>query len=236
MVHVCERWARDRTDGLQSAFFNGVGYETWENVWGVWNQPTPQASEAIRRIAMIERAAAALLVSAEWQPHVPTLERAAGVYASRFPGRGQTLWLLVNRGNRDSTGPQLQVPAGSSTRFYDLWHGVPIEPAAERTATLSFEIERRGYGAILAVEGDTLPEPIKSLLPRMAARAKTRVADLSNQWKCLPRRVVDVPKTSPAKDAPEGMVLARGGKFRFKVSGVEIDGGDFPGIDVQYPW
>jgi hypothetical protein len=70
----------------------------------------------------------------------------------------------------------------------------------------------------------------------MAARAKTRVADLSNQWKCLPRRVVDVPKTSPAKDAPEGMVLARGGKFRFKVSGVEIDGGDFPGIDVQYPW
>lgn len=22
---------------LQAAFFNGVGYETWENVWGIWN-------------------------------------------------------------------------------------------------------------------------------------------------------------------------------------------------------
>jgi hypothetical protein len=28
MVNVCERWAKNRTDGLQSAFFNGVGYET----------------------------------------------------------------------------------------------------------------------------------------------------------------------------------------------------------------
>ncbi len=92
MINVCERWAKNRTDGLQSAFFNGVGYETWENVWGIWNQLTPRDAEAVRRIAMIERAVPELLTSAEWQPHFPTLQAAAGVYASRFPGRGQTLW------------------------------------------------------------------------------------------------------------------------------------------------
>ena len=50
------------TDGLQSAFFNGVGYESWENVWGIWNQFTPRDAEALRRIATIERAVADMLV------------------------------------------------------------------------------------------------------------------------------------------------------------------------------
>ncbi len=236
MVNVCERWAKDRTDGLQSAFFNGVGYESWENVWGIWNEPTPRDAEAIRRIAMIERAVPELLTSAEWQPHFPTMQAAAGVYASRFPGRGQTLWLLVNRSDNDSTGLQLKVPATAGTHFYDLWHGVELPPAAGAVATLSFEIERRGYGAILAVEGDALPEKVRSLLPRMRERAKTRLAGLSAQWKCLPQKIVDIPRTAPAKEAPEGMVLVRGGKYRFKVSGVEIEGGDGPGVDFQYPW
>ena len=29
MVNVVERQATNRTDGLQTAFFNGVGYESW---------------------------------------------------------------------------------------------------------------------------------------------------------------------------------------------------------------
>ena len=55
MVHMCERFAMFRTDGLQYAFFNGVGYEAWENVWGMWNQLTPRDSEALRRTSSILR-------------------------------------------------------------------------------------------------------------------------------------------------------------------------------------
>ncbi len=40
MVNICRRWARDKTDDLQHAFFNGIGYESWENIWGIWNQMT----------------------------------------------------------------------------------------------------------------------------------------------------------------------------------------------------
>ncbi len=79
MVNVCERWATDRSDGLQSAFFNGVGYESWENVWGIWNELTPRDAELLRRIARIEREMADLLASPDWQPHFPTLQAAAGV-------------------------------------------------------------------------------------------------------------------------------------------------------------
>ena len=44
----CERWPRTAPTSLQSAFFNGVGYEAWENVWGIWNQLTPRDAEALR--------------------------------------------------------------------------------------------------------------------------------------------------------------------------------------------
>ena len=62
-----------------------MGYESWGNVWGIWNQLTPRDAAALRRIATIERAVADLLISDDWEPHVPTLQ--SGVYASRFPGR-----------------------------------------------------------------------------------------------------------------------------------------------------
>src|SRR5262245_49562965 len=105
MVNISERWARDRTNGLQSAYFNGVGYESWENIWGIWNQFTPRDAEALRRIATIERAMADLLVSATWEPHVPTIQ--PGVYASRFDGKDRTLWLFVNRTDKAAKGHQI---------------------------------------------------------------------------------------------------------------------------------
>ena len=96
MVNVCDRWARDQTDDLQSAFFNGVGYESWENIWGIWNQITPRDAEALRRIAKIERALRrGLLVSPDWEPHTPTLR--SGVFASKFPAGGAHAVDLVNR-------------------------------------------------------------------------------------------------------------------------------------------
>ena len=52
MVNICRRWARDKTDDLQHAFFNGVGYESWENIWGIWNQiptATPKRCGGSRR-------------------------------------------------------------------------------------------------------------------------------------------------------------------------------------------
>src|SRR3984957_16117522 len=65
-VNIQGRWVRDKTDDLQFAFFNGEGWEIWENVWGIWNGVTPRDGEATRRVATIGRGGAPFLVSQDW--------------------------------------------------------------------------------------------------------------------------------------------------------------------------
>ena len=55
LTHLCERSAIIRTDALQFAFFNGAGYESWENIWGNFNQFTPRDGEALKRTSTILR-------------------------------------------------------------------------------------------------------------------------------------------------------------------------------------
>src|SRR5258706_4933821 len=126
MVNVCRRWGRDKTDDLQYAFFNGVGYESWENIWGIWNGIVPRDAEALRRVAKIERAFANFLVSPDWQPYAPTEQY--GIYASRWPLQNKTLWTIINRNQTDTDGAQIPVAAESGIHYYDLWNGVELTP------------------------------------------------------------------------------------------------------------
>lgn len=234
MVNVCRRWGRDKTDDLQYAFFNGVGYESWENIWGIWNEITPRDAEALRRISTIERAMAPLQVSPDWEPHTPTLRY--GVFASKFFGQGRTLWTLVNRNDYDVTGRQMEVPYAPGTRYYDLWNGVELKPELQgSTATLSFELEAKGFGSVLALAGEP-DAPLPKLLARMNELSQKRLRDYSHEWKFLPQQIVAITPTKPAATAPAGMVWIPGGKYDFHVSGIEIEGGNDVGVDVQYPW
>ena len=105
MVNIQGRWKRDKTDDLQFAFFNGEGWESWENVWGIWNGITPRDGEATRRVATIERAVAPFLVSQDWEPFYPM--HRYGVFASRWPLGDRTVWTIVNRNEYDVNGRQM---------------------------------------------------------------------------------------------------------------------------------
>ena len=235
MVNVCDRWNRDKTDNLQYAFFNGVGYESWENIWGIWNQITPRDAEALRCVSKIERAFASLLVSPDWEPHTPTLRQ--GVFASKFPGQGQTLWTMVNRNEYDVAGRQIVVAYKSGMHFYDVWHGVELEPEVSgSTATLSFEVEAHGFSAVLATEGAPASSRTQKLLSEMQQLARTRLARLSHEWKVLPQQIVEMAPTQRAHAAPAGMVRIPEADFEFHAAGIMIEGGNDVGVDVQYPW
>ena len=129
MVNISDRWNRDKTNDLQFAFFNGVGWESWENIWGIWNGITPRDAEATRRVATIERAFAPFLVSWDWEPMAPMLHY--GVYASRWPLGEQVLWTIVNRNEYDLDGDQMEVAASQGVHYFDVYHGAELKPKPE---------------------------------------------------------------------------------------------------------
>lgn len=237
LIHVCDRWATDRTDVLHAAFFNGVGVESWENVWGWWNGFTPRDAEALRRVATIYRAVPELLVSAEWEPHFPTEHY--GVYASVFPSAARTLWTVVNRNAFAVTEAVIALPHRAGRSYYDLWNGVPLQPRiVQGQAVCDLPLEPRGFGAILAVDSHSSREDaeLAVLLAIQRAHAAQPLASFSTEWKFLPQQIVPIAPTAPATETPLGMVRVPAGEFDFRVRGAEVEGENRPGLDVQYPW
>jgi len=189
----------------------------------------------VLRFTRIERAFAKNLVSADWEPHVATLRE--GVYASAFPGDGQTLWTIVNRNEYDVAGEQLRIPNREGLHFYDLWHGVELKPEIrDGAATLSFSIEGLGFAAVLATTENPAGAELQKLAAFMSNRSANPLHTYSREWRFLPQAMVEIPATKLAAAAPPGMIRIPEGDYEFDVRGIEIEGGNDPGVDVQYPW
>jgi len=234
-INVTDRFTRDKTNSLQHAFFNGVGYTSMENLWGFWYGMTPHDAEALLRFTRIERAFGETLQSADWEPYTATLQ--SGIFASKFPGKSGTLWTIVNRNEYDVSGDQLRIAHSEGMHYYDLWHGVELTPdIVGGKASLRFSIEGLGFGAVLATTDSAPSGELNNLLAFMGERAKRPLSGYTREWKNLPQKIVDIQTTKTATSAPAGMIRIPGGEFDFNVHGVEIEGGNDPGVDVQYPW
>lgn len=246
LTNVCNRWAKSRTDDLQNAWFNGDGYESWENVWGVWNGITPHDGEAIRRVATMLRhfGKEGFLTSPAWVPHTQELlGHHAGIYASKFPGVGSnsTLWTVVNRAG-DNFPNIVSAIACPSMRYYDCYHGVELKIAnhtdisGDVSTRVSFAIEPHGYGCLFET-AEALSEDMQTLLDTMRSMTAKPLASYDNVWKYLLQKMLEIPATALASEAPTGTVFVpREETFNFTVSGVEIEGDTEHGVGTQYPW
>ena len=235
MINYENRWGRDRNHDLQYIFFNGVGYNAWENIWGLWNQLTDRDAETLRRIATIEREFAPCMTSADWRPYVHT--RQAGVFASRFPHAGTTVWHLVNRNEYEIDGEQIAVAHEAGTRYFDIWNGTALEPRIDDgQAVFEFAIEGRGFGALLALTPGVEHAGLDTFLDGMRQLSDIPLHRYSREWRSLQQRLVPIAPTALVASAPDGMVEIPAGEFDFVVGGIEIEGQTWEGVDVQYPW
>ena len=235
LINIENRWSRDRTNDLQHVFFNGIGYNAWENVWGIWNELTPRDAETLRRISALQRQFAALLVSADWTPYEKTLQ--ADVFASRFPGNGVALWPIVNRNEHEVAGEQIAVAHQPDTSYYDVWNGVRIDPRISAgKAVFALNLEARGFGALLAVAAGTHVDGLDAFLKRMKDLAGKPLRSFSAEWRSLPQAIVPIERTRKTAEPPLGMVKIPAAEFDFVVQGVEVEGQTWEGLDVQYPW
>ncbi len=233
-VNIQGRWNRTKTDDLQFAFFNGEGWESWENVWGIWNGVTPRDAEATRRMATIERGVAPYLASREWEPFYPM--HRFGIFASRWPLSAKTVWTIVNRNEYNVSGREMSVPFQQGIRYFDLYHGSEITPERDgNSSVLSFEIEAHGFAAVFATEGAP-DESMQQLMARMKQMTAQPLASFSSEWKVLPQQLVPIQDSPTATSLLDGMVAIPGGDYVFKVEGIELEGFDDIGVDVQYPW
>ena len=233
-VNISDRWAHNKTNDLQYALFNGEGWESWENVWGIWNGITPRDGEATRRVAAIEREVWPFFESKEWQPYYPM--QLYGVFASQWPLGDRTVWTIVNRNEYDVKGPEMIVPHKAGVQYFDLYHGLELEPVRNgKNDLLSFPIEAHGYDAVMAISGGP-DAKLEAFLARMKVMTERPLSSYSNVWKPLPQTMVPIAKTAPAASTPPNMVKIPGGEYVFKVRGTEIEGYNDVGTDVQYPW
>ena len=241
MINVENRWSRERGNDFHYLFFNGVGYNAWENVWGLWNGLTPRDAQALRRIASLQRFFAPLLVSADWRPYAATLQ--AGVFASRFALGGRTLWTLVNRNEFDLAGEQIAVAHVDAARYFDVWNGVALQPRLQESANgvqavFDLAFEPLGYGALLALPPGAPSDGLEPFLARMRELALVPLQSLSSHWQPLPQQLTAIAPSAPwaGTTPPAGMLAIPAGDFDFVVGGVEIEGQTWAGLDVQMPW
>lgn len=183
----------------------------------------------------MERKFAGPLVSRGWEPFVPVMQY--GIFASKFPDAGLTLYTFVNRSEYDVGGPQITLPGANGRCYYDAWHGVELKPVErDGSVVLSFQIEAHGSAAVLAVDPGASVADLGIYLKHMNQLTRTPLASHSHEWHFLPQQIVEIPRTKTPGSVPAGMLRIPAGEYEFKVTGIEIEGVDWVGLDVQYPW
>jgi len=73
-------------------------------------------------------------------------------------------------------------------------------------------------------------------MEKMKQMTATPLASFSHEWKPLPQQMVEIAKSAPASSTPDGMTLIPAADYVFKVKGIEVEGFNDAGVDVQYPW
>lgn len=222
---------------------------------GTWNGITQRDGEQIRRLRTLMRflGGRGYLQSSEWLPHSGTTYPDA-LFSSYWPlltdgdARGQpssAAWTVIGRGDGQLPSydkhPTLtnipSPPAGVIWHYFDLWTGKEL-PLSNLTLT----VERDGYGGMLATPNSTADDPeLAALLDTMANLTKVPLSNLSNIWQYELGRIIPKPLAvlNSTAAAAVGMIRIAGGKYRFQVNGVEIEGAgknyNDPGrgVDIQ---
>jgi formylglycine-generating enzyme required for sulfatase activity len=134
-------------------------------------------------------------------------------------------------------GVQIALAPEEGVRYFDLYHGVELTPAKNQPGrnVLSFRMEAHGYGAILASPAGPGPA-IQKLMSRMKDLSSTPLSRFSHEWKVLTQQIVPIASTKPPLGSPADLVKIPEADFDFRVSGIEIEGFNDVGVDVQYPW
>jgi formylglycine-generating enzyme required for sulfatase activity len=248
-THICERWASEHRTQLHNMLFNRAGFVAWQNVWGIYRKMVPRDAELLRRVARVlaevDRVLPPADADTEWLPFLADVvapQHAAALFASVWRNERArcTAVLLTNAASSDASAP-LFAPAEpsalgaalASSTCVDLYRGTRGQ--CERAT-----VEAHGVGALLACDDRAAVDD--ATLLRFAVLTRRPLSSYSTLFTPLRQRMVPIASTrlvgADADLAFVGNVSAPLDDvlFHFVVSGIEIEGDNRVGVDVQYPW
>jgi iron(II)-dependent oxidoreductase len=62
------------------------------------------------------------------------------------------------------------------------------------------------------------------------------LSSFSNEWHTLPQQMIESPRVKAVEGKQQGMIKLPDADFHFNVQGIEIEGAEHTGNDMQYPW
>jgi formylglycine-generating enzyme required for sulfatase activity len=151
MQHAIDRWNRDKTSQLQTAWMNGSGMMIWENVFGQWLGWNEKDKTTIRCITSIQRRYKELFSGENW---IPLYDRSSadGVYVSSWGKNDLKIRTLVNRSDREFTGELFKAKYEPGIRWFDLVSGEEIHPETVKSIlSIKGRIAPRGIACFLSV-------------------------------------------------------------------------------------
>jgi hypothetical protein len=172
---------------------------------------TDRDCHATKIVASILRMFSSLVTSDRWTPYYPTIEENNLVFASQWPGTANTtltLWTLINRSDKDINGSQLEVTHRQNEKYYDLWHGIELNPQVKNEkAILQFPIESHGFGAILSGEEKDLPKDFNKFMSKMKEYSARPLSSYSSSNIVVKQTMVPIEQSKQYKSAPQGIRL-----------------------------
>jgi formylglycine-generating enzyme required for sulfatase activity len=103
------------------------------------------------------------------------------------------------------------------------------------SSVIGLSLEPNGFGAVLETSAPD-DAGLKGVLSTMYSLSNKSLREYSSAWKTLPQSLVPIAPSAKHTGNPKGMVLIPAGDFLFRVNGIEIEGMNDEGVDVQYPW
>lgn len=135
------------------------------------------------------------------------------------------------------TGNQIQVNYEKEFHYFDVWHGIQLNPEIiDNKAMISFPIEANGFGAILYFKPEDSPKEFSPFLSTMKEYSSHSLSYYSASNLVLKKTMTKINATKLYKSPPEDMISILSANYTFSVTGNEIEGGNDPGVDVQYEW
>lgn len=216
VVHMTNRWEKDHSGELQTAWMNGTGILVWENDFGVINEWDERSSSILRSMSPIQRFFVNLFVEGEWSPLVE--KSGNDVFASLWEQNGVKLWTLINRSDEAYRGNLLNVPFNKGIRYFDLVQGCEAQIKLKRgVVQINGTINSKGIGGFLAIPEEKVTNNFLNFLESQA-----KIYDRADWDTNFPEREDVLEHVSGTKkylkdNLPEGMVTIDGGMVELKV-------------------